>query len=158
MKADRSPTRSICLSLLAPPARRLRQRGSNDAARDRPHVIASSRRVRYFGLMLRAGMIRFAMLVLLGAFVLTRAGPACASMLSPSAMLVEDAKVSAASSCHEAPHGAPAGDKERNDGERTACATGCVAAPAAAAIGSPPAATPGTVTLALVQGLDGLEG
>jgi hypothetical protein len=98
------------------------------------------------------------MLVLLSAFVLTRAGPACASMLSPSTMPVEDAKASAANSCHEAPHGAPAKDKGRNDGERTACVTGCAAAPAAEAIGFLPAATPGTVTLPLVQGLDGLEG
>lgn len=103
-------------------------------------------------------MIKFAMLVLLSAFILTRAGPACASMLSSSAMSVEDAKASVVSSCHEAAHGAPAKNKGRNDGERTACATGCVAAPAAAAIGSLPAATPETVTLALVQRLDGLEG
>lgn len=98
------------------------------------------------------------MLVVLSAFVLTRAGPVCASMLSPSAMLAEDTKASAASSCQEGPHGAPAKDKERNVGERTACATGCVVAPAAAAIGSPPAATPETVTLALMHGLNGLEG
>ena len=81
---------------------------STSSWKERLHLIASVARARYLDGMLRAGMIRFAMLVLLGAFVLTRAGPACASMLSPSAMLVEDAKVSAASSCHEAPHGAPA--------------------------------------------------
>ncbi|THG40659.1 hypothetical protein [Sphingomonas olei] len=103
-------------------------------------------------------MIRFAVLVLLGAFVLTRAGPACASMLSPSAMLLESAKASAPSSCHEAPHGKPAKGQGQDDGGWTACVTGCVAATADAAIGSLSPATLETLVLALVQGLDGLEG
>lgn len=98
------------------------------------------------------------MLVLLGAIVLTRAGPACASMLSPSAMLFEDAKASAASSCHEVPHGEPAKGQGQDDGEWTACMAGCVATTAAAAIGSLSPATPETVVLAVEQRLEGLEG
>lgn len=131
---------------------------STSSWKERLHLIASVARARYLDGMLRAGMIRFAMLVLLGAFVLTRAGPACASMLSPSAMLVEDAKASTASSCHEAPHGKPAKGLGQNDGERTACVTGCVAATAAAAIRSPSPAAPETVVLAVEQRLAGLEG